>query len=93
MKKIICKTEYDTETAELIKKVTFGEFGDPMGYEETLYKTPCGKFFLYTNGGSDSIHPEQAIKRMSAEKASERQSFSPANFHIPYRDTATKRRP
>ena len=40
MKKIICKREYDTETATLIKKHTVGEFGDPAGYEETLYQTP-----------------------------------------------------
>ena len=29
MKKIICKVEYDTETATLVEKRTFGEFGDP----------------------------------------------------------------
>ena len=45
MKKIICKREYDTETATLIKKHTVGEFGDPAGYEETLYQT-C---LLYTS--------------------------------------------
>ena len=33
MKKIICKVEYDTETAALIKKHTFGVFGDTDGYE------------------------------------------------------------
>lgn len=41
MKKIICKREYDTETATLVKKHTVGEFGDPAGYEETLYQTPA----------------------------------------------------
>ena len=51
MKKIISKREYDTETAQLIKKHTEGTFGDPAGYEETLYKTEKGYFFLYTNGG------------------------------------------
>ena len=39
MKKIICKVEYDTETAELVKKHTYGEFGSADGYEESLYKT------------------------------------------------------
>ena len=39
MKKVICKVEYDTETAELISKRSVGNFGDPAGYEETLYKT------------------------------------------------------
>ena len=29
MKKVICKVEYDTETASVVEKRTFGEFGDP----------------------------------------------------------------
>ena len=74
MKKIICKVEYDTEASEIVKKVTVGEFGDPKGYEETLYKTANGKFFLYVNGGADSIYPEEGIKRMSAAKAEEWQA-------------------
>ena len=44
MKKIIRKREYDTETATLVKKNTVGSFGDPAGYEETLYQTPDGKW-------------------------------------------------
>ena len=71
MKKIICKVEYNTETAEMVEQHTSGFFGDPAGYEETLYKTPDGKYFLYTNGGSESIYPEENIKRMSAAKAQE----------------------
>ena len=71
MKKIICKVEYDTENAELIQKYTSGEFGEAEGYEESLYVTPTGKYFLYVNGGEDSIHPEENIIRMSAAKAEE----------------------
>lgn len=71
MKKIICKVEYDTEASEIVKKITSGQLGDPEGYEETLYKTESGKFFLYVNGGAESIHPEEDIKRMSAAKAEE----------------------
>ena len=71
MKKVICKVEYDTETAELVKKITFGSFGDPAGYEESLYKTADGKFFLYVNGGEESPYKEENIKRMSAAKAEE----------------------
>ncbi len=74
MKKVICKVEYDTEASELILKKTFGEFGDPTGYEESLYKTADGKFFLYVNGGAESIYPEENIKRMSAAKAAEWQA-------------------
>ncbi len=69
MKKIICKVEYDTETAELVAKFTSGQFGDSAGYEETLYKTPDGKFFLYGFGGADSEYPEETIKRMAPAKA------------------------
>ena len=71
MKKVICKVEYDTATAELVKKNTFGAFGDPTGYEESLYKTSDGKFFLYVNGGEESPYTEENIKRMSAAKAEE----------------------
>ncbi|MBE6780373.1 MAG: hypothetical protein E7545_05270 [Ruminococcaceae bacterium] len=71
MKKIICKVEYDTETAALVKKNTFGEFGDATGYEESLYVTENGKYFLYVNGGAESKYPEENIKRMSADKAEE----------------------
>lgn len=74
MKKIICKVEYDTETAELIAKVTNGEFGDPAGFEESLYKTPDGKYFLYGFGGAESIYPQETIKRMAAAKAEEWQA-------------------
>ena len=45
MVKIICKKEYNTETATLIKKNTYGNYGDPCGYEETLYQTPEGLYF------------------------------------------------
>lgn len=71
MKKIICKIEYDTETAELIAQKTYGAIGDDDGYEESLYKTPTGKYFLYTNGGENSVHPKEDIMRMSAAKADE----------------------
>ena len=71
MKKIICKVEYDTETSTEVAKFVSGEFGDPAGYEETLYVTATGKYFLYLNGGEDSIHAKEDIKRMSAAKAEE----------------------
>lgn len=71
MKKIICKKEYDTATATVVKKVTFGEFGQPDGYEETLYQTPEGLYFVYVNGGEDSAHPAEDISRMSKAKAEE----------------------
>ena len=71
MKKIICKVEYDTEKSELIARNTFGAFGDKDGYEEILYVTETGKYFLYTIGGEDSKYPQENITRMSAVKADE----------------------
>ena len=69
MKKIICKKEYDTETATLVEKRVFGAFGDPAGYEERLYQTEGGLYFLYVNGGNDSPYVKEDIVRMSKEKA------------------------
>ena len=71
MKKIIGKKEYNTETAMLIKQFTYSYFGDPAGYEETLYQTPDGYFFVYICGGKDSIHPEENIVRLAKAKVDE----------------------
>ena len=69
MRKIICKKEYDTETATLVLKNAVGSYGDPEGYEETLYQTPDGAYFLYTNGGDASPYTEERIARISAKNA------------------------
>lgn len=53
IKKTKTKT-FDTDTATVVKKVCFGEVGDPAGYETTMYQTPDGDYFLYTNGGEES---------------------------------------
>ncbi len=71
MKKIICKVEYDTENAELVAKFTSGDFGDADGFEESLYKTANGKYFLYVNGGAESIYAKEDIKRLAPAKAEE----------------------
>ncbi len=69
MKKTICKYEYDTEASTVVKKVTVGEFGDAAGYEETLYQTADGKYFVYTNGGAESPYTKEDIKRIAKDKA------------------------
>ena len=69
MQKIICKKLYDTDSAAVIKKFIVGEFGDPKGYEETLYQTQDGNFFIYTNGGSESKYKTEDIKRASKAAA------------------------
>ena len=71
MKKIICKKEYDTETATLIQAYSFGELGDPAGYEEDLYQTPEGLYFLHVGGGEASIYPTEDILRLAKTKVKE----------------------
>lgn len=68
MKKIICKKEYDTENATLIKKNVVGFWGDPAGYEEILYQTPGGLYFLHVKGGEASPYPQEDILRLAKAK-------------------------
>ena len=70
MKKVLRNVTYDTDTATVVKKKTFKEFGDPTGYEETIYVTESNKYFLYVNGGSESI-PVEKIEALSAKRAKE----------------------
>ena len=71
MKKIICKKEYDTEESTLIKKYTVSYFGDPAGYEETLYQTTGGLYFLYVRGGETSPYPTEDIQRLAKAKVND----------------------
>lgn len=68
MRKDIDGVTYDTSRATLDKKFTFGAPGDPAGYEETLYITAGGKYFIYTNGGSMSRYPNENIAPIEREK-------------------------
>ena len=68
MKKIICKKEYDTETATLVQKYTYGFYGDPAGYEEILFQTPGGLYFVYVRGGENSPYPQEDIQRIAKTK-------------------------
>ncbi len=69
MVKTICKVTYDTEKDNLVKKVIVGYYGDPAGYEEILFVTEKGNYYLYANGGENSIHVGESIKRMSKANA------------------------
>lgn len=71
MKKLINKKTYNTETAEELGRKVSGEFGDPAGYEEVLYKTAKGEFFLYGVGGETSKYAEETIVPLTDEEASE----------------------
>jgi hypothetical protein len=55
---------FDTDKATAMGNRAFSYYGDPAGYEETLYKTKGGLFFLWGIGGEASpygagedIHP------------------------------------
>ena len=69
MVKTIRKKTYDTETATVVKKVTSGCWGDPAGYEKTLYVTEDGSYFLYTYGGAESPYAEENIEAVSKVNA------------------------
>lgn len=69
MLKTICGKTYDTDSAKMIKRKAVGVFGDPAGYEETLYQTESGLYFLYLNGGEESPYAKEDIKRMSKANA------------------------
>ena len=71
MQKIICKKEYDTETATLIQKYTYSCFGDPKGFEELLFQTPSGLYFLYVRGGEESPYPTEDILRLAKTKVND----------------------
>lgn len=68
MKKVISKIEFDTDTATLVKAYSFGEFGDPAGYEEDLYQTSNGLYFLHVVGGETSPYPTEDIVRLAKTK-------------------------
>ena len=69
MQKTFRKKVYDTDAMAVVKKVTFGAFGDPAGYEETLYVAEDGTYFLYTNGGEQSKYPAEKLTNLSKAKA------------------------
>lgn len=78
MEKIIRKKVYNTETAELVASRAFSYYGDPAGYEEKLFLTPEGSYFLYGIGGESSPYPEPAIKAVSKAAAQDWQQETEA---------------
>lgn len=65
MKKTVRRKVYDTDEMALVKKVTFGNYGDPAGYEESLYVAENGTYFLYTYGGANSPYPEEKLTSLT----------------------------
>ena len=80
MKKIINGSKYDTETAKMMAVNAYGRVGDFSHWEEELYKTKSGKFFLYGEGGASSKYGvwegnegrgDEKIMPMSVDEAKE----------------------
>lgn len=67
MRKEIGGVLYDTAASTIEKKFTSGVPGDPRGYEETLYVTAEGKYFIYTYGGAESKYPTENITPITRE--------------------------
>ena len=59
---------YDTASSTIDKKFTYGVPGDPCGYEETLYITSDGRYFIYTYGGSQSKYPVENVVPIAREE-------------------------
>ena len=49
----------------------FSYYGDPAGYEEILFQTPEGLYFVYGNGGERSPYPAEEIQRLAKTKVKE----------------------
>lgn len=64
MRQKLGKKTYDTEKAELLNVYTSGNWGDPFGYEERLYRTEDGFYFVWGLGGETSPYPIEKIKRL-----------------------------
>lgn len=61
---------YDTTKAEEQGSRAYSYYGDPAGYEEKLYKTKGGLYFLWGLGGSESPYSSgEDIRPISAKEA------------------------
>ncbi|MBS5865368.1 hypothetical protein [Olegusella massiliensis] len=60
---------YDTAKATEVAHRSSGGFGDPAGYEETLYQTKQGLYFVVGVGGADSPYPTEDLKPISKKDA------------------------
>lgn len=51
MKKIIAGAKYDTDTAKKLGSYSYGARSDFHFYDEELYRTKSGRYFMHGNGG------------------------------------------
>ena len=71
MKKVIKGRIYNTEKAKQLNFKYVGEFGDADGYEERIFLTKSGQYFIFGTGGPDSPYPQPKIKPIEKEQADE----------------------
>ena len=57
----------DTEKAKLVEERSIGDYGDPAGYQERLYRTLSGFWFVWGIGGAKSPYPFEQIRIASQE--------------------------
>ena len=71
MKKKIGRKVYNTEKSKFVGKNTEGNFGDPKGFEENMYKKGHGDFFLVVSGGPESQYAKKDIIPLELANAKE----------------------
>ena len=71
MKRTIKGVVCDTNVAKKLGFKHVGEFGAPEGFEEQLFLTKSGQYFLYGVGGPESPYKKPAIKLLKDEKAAD----------------------
>jgi len=63
---------YDTEKAQLLGNRAYSYYGDPAGYEEKLYQTKGGLYFVWGIGGTESPYSSgEDIRPLSEGEAEE----------------------
>ena len=61
---------YDTEKSTELGTRAFGQYGDPAGYEETLFQTRTGFYFVLGRGGDASPYAKgEDVRPLSVEEA------------------------
>jgi hypothetical protein len=66
---VINKKTYDTDVDTKLGTKTVGAFGQPDGYEESLYVNAGGNHYLYGVGGPESPYAEPVIKKALKKEA------------------------
>ena len=61
---------YDTTKSTELGTRAFGAYGDPAGYEETLYQNRQGFYFVAGKGGDQSLYAAgEDVRPLSEDEA------------------------